>query len=306
MANLTVPQLIKILLGISVVVVVVIGIYLFFSGTVIDFFKNLPGGEGEGEYGGAGVSGEIDEEEPEVTFEYGSKTYTVILHPTRIERDDGRYYTLDGNRWMYHDPSSEKEGYVTPETEGQESYDRWIGLVDDAIRALSEEGVEGEEDVEESCEVDCSSLPPIDLSCNFATNVVDSWAKVRGYRYECVEGDCVAKSRSEVVEECDKGCSEGVCDCLSSETRVYTIYWEMIDRLNRNLCCNDWIWAQKDDTCRDVACGISSYRRCEHVNCGTNWRGNLRTCRDAACGVSRYNRCQHPACGTENDYMICG
>ena len=53
-------QLIKILLGIFVVVVVVVGISFFFSGTVIDFFKNLVGVEEEGgEYGGAGASGDI-------------------------------------------------------------------------------------------------------------------------------------------------------------------------------------------------------------------------------------------------------
>ncbi|MCK4647879.1 hypothetical protein KAT24_03055, partial [Candidatus Pacearchaeota archaeon] len=57
MANLTIPQLIKIIIGIFVVVVVVMGIFLFFKDTVIDFFKNLPGeeeipGEEIGEEGG--------------------------------------------------------------------------------------------------------------------------------------------------------------------------------------------------------------------------------------------------------------
>ena len=63
MANLTVPQLIKIVLGIFVVVVVVVGIFLFFRGNVIDFFKNLVGVEEEGEYGGVGVSGDVGGEE---------------------------------------------------------------------------------------------------------------------------------------------------------------------------------------------------------------------------------------------------
>jgi hypothetical protein len=45
MAELTVSQLIKIILGIFLVVAVVIGIYLFFKNNLIDFIKNLGGGE---------------------------------------------------------------------------------------------------------------------------------------------------------------------------------------------------------------------------------------------------------------------
>ncbi len=41
MAELTVGQLIKIILGIFVVVAVAIGVYLFFKNQVIDFFKGL-------------------------------------------------------------------------------------------------------------------------------------------------------------------------------------------------------------------------------------------------------------------------
>jgi len=44
---LTEEQLIKIIIGVIVFVVVVLGIYLFFKDYVIDFFKNLGGGEGE-------------------------------------------------------------------------------------------------------------------------------------------------------------------------------------------------------------------------------------------------------------------
>ncbi len=43
--ELTINQLIKIIIGIFVVVVVVIGLYLFFKDSVISFFKNLPAGE---------------------------------------------------------------------------------------------------------------------------------------------------------------------------------------------------------------------------------------------------------------------
>ncbi|MCK5043893.1 hypothetical protein KAR52_02740 [Candidatus Pacearchaeota archaeon] len=43
MAELTINQLIKIILGIFVVVAVVGGLYLFFKNSVIDFFKNLFG-----------------------------------------------------------------------------------------------------------------------------------------------------------------------------------------------------------------------------------------------------------------------
>jgi len=47
MANLTIPQLIKIIIGFFVVVIVGGGIYLFFKNYVIDFVKNLLGGETE-------------------------------------------------------------------------------------------------------------------------------------------------------------------------------------------------------------------------------------------------------------------
>ena len=47
MAELTTSQLIKIIIGIFVVVIVVLGIFLFFRGSVIDFFKNLIGDEEE-------------------------------------------------------------------------------------------------------------------------------------------------------------------------------------------------------------------------------------------------------------------
>ena len=45
MAELSISQLIKIILGIFVVVVVVGGLYLFFKNQVIDFFKNIFGNE---------------------------------------------------------------------------------------------------------------------------------------------------------------------------------------------------------------------------------------------------------------------
>ena len=41
MAELTINQLIKIILGVFVVVAVVGGLYLFFKNSVIDFFKNI-------------------------------------------------------------------------------------------------------------------------------------------------------------------------------------------------------------------------------------------------------------------------
>jgi hypothetical protein len=45
MAELTITQLIKIILGILVVVAVVAGIGFFFKDYIIDFFKNLPSGK---------------------------------------------------------------------------------------------------------------------------------------------------------------------------------------------------------------------------------------------------------------------
>jgi len=45
MTELTISQLIKIIIGVVVVVVVVGGIGFFFKDYVIDFFKNLPTGK---------------------------------------------------------------------------------------------------------------------------------------------------------------------------------------------------------------------------------------------------------------------
>ena len=44
MAGLTIGLLIKIILGVFVFVAVVAGLYMFFRYTVLDFFKNMPGG----------------------------------------------------------------------------------------------------------------------------------------------------------------------------------------------------------------------------------------------------------------------
>jgi hypothetical protein len=44
MSELTVGQLIKIILGVLVFVVVVLGLYFFFRNYVFDFFKNIGGG----------------------------------------------------------------------------------------------------------------------------------------------------------------------------------------------------------------------------------------------------------------------
>lgn len=45
--ELTINQLIKIIIGVLVVVVVVFGIYVFFKDYVIDFFKNIGGNSTE-------------------------------------------------------------------------------------------------------------------------------------------------------------------------------------------------------------------------------------------------------------------
>ncbi len=45
MAELTISQLIKIIVGIFVFVVVVGGVYLIFKNYVIDFFKNMLGSD---------------------------------------------------------------------------------------------------------------------------------------------------------------------------------------------------------------------------------------------------------------------
>jgi uncharacterized iron-regulated membrane protein len=46
MAELTIGQLIKIIVGLFVVVAVVAGLYLFFKSNVLGFFQNLPGANG--------------------------------------------------------------------------------------------------------------------------------------------------------------------------------------------------------------------------------------------------------------------
>lgn len=45
MGELTIGQLIKIILGIFVVVAVVVGLYFFFKNNVIDFFRGFFGNE---------------------------------------------------------------------------------------------------------------------------------------------------------------------------------------------------------------------------------------------------------------------
>lgn len=45
MSELTISQLIKIILGVLVVVAVIGGIYLIFNGNILDFFRNLPDGK---------------------------------------------------------------------------------------------------------------------------------------------------------------------------------------------------------------------------------------------------------------------
>lgn len=47
MGELTVGQIIKLILGVFVVVAVIGGIYLAFNRNILDFFKGLPGGEPE-------------------------------------------------------------------------------------------------------------------------------------------------------------------------------------------------------------------------------------------------------------------
>ena len=43
MAELTVGQIIKLILGVLVVVAVITGLYFAFRNNIIDFFENLPG-----------------------------------------------------------------------------------------------------------------------------------------------------------------------------------------------------------------------------------------------------------------------
>ena len=45
MAELTIGQLIKFLIGAFVVIVVIVGLVLIFKDKILSFFKNLPGSE---------------------------------------------------------------------------------------------------------------------------------------------------------------------------------------------------------------------------------------------------------------------
>ena len=44
MSELTISNTIKIIIGILVVILVIVGVYLAFKNSIIDFFKNLPFG----------------------------------------------------------------------------------------------------------------------------------------------------------------------------------------------------------------------------------------------------------------------
>lgn len=44
MGDLTVGQIIKMILGMAVVVIVIMGLYMFFKNKFLGFFKSLPGG----------------------------------------------------------------------------------------------------------------------------------------------------------------------------------------------------------------------------------------------------------------------
>ncbi len=74
MAELTTGQLIKIILGALVFVAVVIGLFLFFKGSVIDFFKGV-------------VGGEEPEENGEIPQEGGEEDEEQIGEPSRLCED---------------------------------------------------------------------------------------------------------------------------------------------------------------------------------------------------------------------------
>jgi hypothetical protein len=50
MAELTIEQLIKIILGVFVIVAVIGGIYLLFKDKILEFFKSLPTGAPQKEF----------------------------------------------------------------------------------------------------------------------------------------------------------------------------------------------------------------------------------------------------------------
>ncbi len=119
MAELTIGQLIKIILGVLVVVAVVAGIYLFFQYNVIDFFKGL-GGEPEQEsetedlvHDGCGdlVRFEVVILDRDNVFCYGGSEHGyylyTIINENQKERDDGRIYVHEGDKWNYSGPGDD-------------------------------------------------------------------------------------------------------------------------------------------------------------------------------------------------------
>ena len=248
MANLTVPQLIKILLGIFVVVVVVLGVFLFFRGTVLDFFKNLIGGDEEASEDLEQI--EVVEDENEVirvlSFEYPegqpwAKTYIVVSSTYVIREDsDGTKHYRSGTDncatgwyWDY-----DNDGEFGQAESNQISKGIPICMVTAFVTAMnnaefseveSSSSVE-EEDTEgssESCnEGICASRPAEDLVCS-------AYGNVRGYTYRCTRNGCTRTGSRKRTDECDFGCVDGECVCLPAGSIV-----KLIGIPHRSWCCN--------------------------------------------------------------------
>lgn len=98
MAELTIGQLIKIILGVLVVVLVVIGIYMFFRGQVFDFFGGFVGEKEDGEVSRE----ELESEEGvygETCLSPGTIVYTWRISEERPDRKEccyGHYCSEQG------------------------------------------------------------------------------------------------------------------------------------------------------------------------------------------------------------------
>ena len=110
MAELTINQLIKLILGIIVVVAVVIGVYFVFKTNIIDFFSNLPGTED-------GFSGCIQKRVEPVTgsYYYEDRGEEGIFYYEK--KHDGWYYKFgqnkaEINRKPFVKMSDSSEGYI--------------------------------------------------------------------------------------------------------------------------------------------------------------------------------------------------
>ncbi len=257
MTELTTSQLIKIILGIFVVVAVVIGVFLFFKGNVIDFFKNLPGTEEPS--GGAGASKEIGEEVEGETLEIPGEEGEEETDLSCEESDCTSTLPEElscrlGNVFGYLHKCSRGECVRTRVK--KKIYDCEFGCTDGECDVSKEEEAEEEipeeEDEEEtdlSCEEsDCTSTLPEELSCRLGN--------VFGYLHKCSRGECVRTRVKKKIYDCEFGCTDGECDaCLPTGTIIGKNV--LVIGTPSGSCCDEAYCAERGflGMCKEYKCG---------------------------------------------------